>query len=87
VVDLVYLLICTSCIGTNKFYEFSSSSYIHAHVIDTSRIPDINDQISIKTPIPKCQLFLKIDQYMYLGRGVGGWGGGVGEPERRLEGR
>jgi hypothetical protein len=28
------------------------------------------DQISIKTPNPKCQLFLKIDQQRYLAAGV-----------------
>jgi hypothetical protein len=80
--DLVYLLICTSCIGTNKFYEFSSSGDIH--VIDTSRIPDIMDQISIKTPNPKCRLILKIDQLRDSHREGGR---GVGEPVRRLERR
>jgi hypothetical protein len=28
------------------------------------------DQISIKTPNPKCRLFLKIDKYRYLVAGV-----------------
>jgi hypothetical protein len=36
-------------------------------VMDLPALPQIMDQISIKTPNPKCRLFLKVDQYLAAG--------------------